>query len=253
MRTTTAALHPATGDKDDMDTKLPAALTHKANIKLHASPTAKDIITKLSPSSLTTAKAAKRRVRFGTASQIIFDASMTREEKDHCFHNPDDLKERTKQEIQLARRCFRTHSKLPAHFVIRGLEKRLQSTVAQKRKWYSFLQSFLALQHDLKKLEGDVSNLLAVFVSTHSKTDQATAYQMARQDQATAFAIYDQEGGVTLQGCNGTATAMSSRLQLRSTSSGDLNSSGKLKHSNSKSNLRAAGGTQKGCHLARSA
>lgn len=249
MTVSTSAILSAADSNDEMDTKLPASPTDRADlIKLSAPSTSE-----LPASASAAAKVTKRRLRFGTASQVIFDASKTPQEKESCFHNPDDLKERTKQEIQLARRCFRTHSKPPAHFVFRGLEKRLQSTKAQKRKWYSFLQSFLALQHDLKKLEGDVSNLLAVFVATHSKTDQVTAYQMARQDQAIAFAIYDQEGGVQLHGNGAAVGTTTSRLQLRSASSGDLNSSSKLKHSNSKSNLRTGGGTQKGCHLARSA
>lgn len=143
----------------------------------------------------------KREVHFGTTvRRIVYDLSLTPEERDNCWHRPEDLKARTRQDVQSARRCFKSsHSShhycksTDAVVTVRGLEKRLQSSEAQKRKWYSFLHSFLALQHDLRKLEGDVSNLLAVFVATHSKTHLVTALQVARQDQNIAHAIYKEE------------------------------------------------------------
>ncbi|CAB9501960.1 expressed unknown protein [Seminavis robusta] len=159
------------------------------------------------PLDQSTAAVTKRQVRFGPVPEIVvYDGSLTEVEKDLLWHDADELRDRARREIHLARKVWKSNRGVLATgnsssssssdgYCIRGLEKRLRSGDAIRKKWYTFLQSFLALQQDLRKLESDVTNLIMVFVSTHSKADRAAAHQVALQDEALAFQIYNDESG----------------------------------------------------------
>jgi hypothetical protein len=146
---------------------------------------------------LSTAAVTQRRVRFGPISEAVYDGSLSQVERDLLWHDPDELREQARKEIQRARKVWRQNRGGLAStaaggdpFCLRGLEKRLRSSDSLRKKWLTFLQSFLALQQDLRKLDTDVSNLIMVFVSTHSKADKVNAQQVALQDEATAFSIH---------------------------------------------------------------
>jgi hypothetical protein len=139
-----------------------------------------------------------RRVRFGPISEVVYDGSLSQVERDLLWHDPDKLREQARKEIQLARKVWKQNhgAACDSLFCFRGLEKRLRSAHAVRQKWLTFLQSFRALQRDLRQLENgtddSISNLIMVFVSTHSKADRAKAHQLALQDEALAFTIHSE-------------------------------------------------------------
>jgi hypothetical protein len=67
-------------------------------------PPAPKKMTAVEPPLVPPPPSSRRHVHFGPVSQLVYDASLTQEEKNHCWHNPKDLKKRTRQEITLAPR-----------------------------------------------------------------------------------------------------------------------------------------------------
>jgi hypothetical protein len=141
-------------------------------------------------SDLSTAAETQRRVRFGPISEVVYDGSLSQLERDLLWHDPDELRERARKVWRQNHGGLASTAASGDSFCLRGLEKRLRSSDSLRKKWFTFLQSFLALQQDLRKLDTDVSNLIMVFVSTHSKADKVHAQQVAIQDEAMALAIH---------------------------------------------------------------
>jgi len=142
----------------------------------------------------------KKRVSFGEDSTLFYDGTLSKQERDLIWYDPDALKTQARNEISLARRLWknrmmhtmRTTGDEP--YCWRGLEQRLKSSEATQKKWYTFLHSFLALQGDVRRFQDSANNanqnLLSVFCSANSKTDRAKAHQRGLQDEVAAFQIH---------------------------------------------------------------
>lgn len=138
-------------------------------------------------------------VRFGSTSTIEYDSALLPGEHELLWHDALELKEQARIDLSRARQLWKqtgrqAHLRHGSTYCWRGLEKRLKSSDASKKKWYKFLHSFLSLQSDIRALNSDNSNLLMIFVSAHSKAGRMQAHQIGLQDEAEAFRVHSESG-----------------------------------------------------------
>jgi hypothetical protein len=167
----------------------------------------------------TTTVATKKSVRFAEScplSVIIVERDFTAEERDTLWYRPEFLKAQTRREVSLYRRTW-TSPIASKSYCWRGLETKLKGNEAQKKRWWTFLESFLAFQRDLKALDADVSNLLMVYASKQSQPDRKKAHQVGLQDEADAFIAYNEDDASCSTDSNSTRSSSSGKLSFSRT------------------------------------